>query len=365
MKKIISLLLIVVSFGEAKAQLSAPAHGNSVRGWVGERIGLTDVTINYGRPGVKGREGKVWGELVYEGFKDQGFGSRKAAPWRAGANENTTIEFSTDVTIEGKSLPAGKYGLFVAYQPDVCTVIFSSATESWGSYFYEPAEDVLRVQVKPVKVDEMRERLTYQFTDQTDSTATIRLEWEYLAIPFKVGTKLHELQMASFERELKGEKGFDPHALVQVADYLLEHNTQLEDALAYVNRATPGLAVFRVHLVKASILEQLGRKREADSMEQVALSVGSERQIHSHARNLQRNNKMKEALDVFRYNYKKYPGTYVTTIGMARGYSGVGQLKDAEKYAKKALALAPDEANKKAVKEALATLKSGKPIDTM
>ncbi len=363
MKKAICLLLITIFFGSAQAQLTVPAHGNSVKAIVGERIGLTDVTINYGRPGVKGREGKVWGGLVYEGFKNLGFGNGKECPWRAGANENTTIEFSTDVTIEGKHLAAGKYGFFVAYHPDKCTIIFSSATESWGSYFYDEKEDVLRVNVTPTKLQEMRERLTYQFADQTDSTATIKLEWEHLAIPFKVGTKLHQLQMASFEREMKGEKGFDSHALVQVADYLLEHDTKLEDALTYINAASSGLPVYRVFMVKSVILEKLGKSAEADSIRQVAIDMGSERQIHFYARGLQQEQKMQEAFEAFRYNYKKHPNTYTTTMGMARGYSGIGKLKDAKKYAHKALALAPDEANKKSVQAAIATLESGKQLE--
>src|SRR2546430_7230590 len=92
------------------AQLTVPPNGGNKKAMVGERLGITDVTIHYDRPGVKGREGKIWGDLVHKGFADLGFGTSKAAPWRAGANENTTIEFSTPVSIEGQALPAGTYG---------------------------------------------------------------------------------------------------------------------------------------------------------------------------------------------------------------------------------------------------------------
>src|SRR4030095_9242885 len=112
MKKMTALLapglfLSIISLSQIPLT-TAPSGGNK-KASVSERIGLTDVTIHYDRPGVKGREGKIWGQLVHAGFIDQGFGSSKSAPWRGGANENTTIEFSTDVTIDGKPLPAGKY----------------------------------------------------------------------------------------------------------------------------------------------------------------------------------------------------------------------------------------------------------------
>ena len=168
------------------AQLTTLASGGNKKASVSERIGLTDISIHYDRPGVKGREGQIWGKLVHTGFIDQGFGASKAAPWRAGANENTTIEFSTDVKIEGQALPAGKYGFFVAYDPDECTLIFSKNATSWGSYYYTEKEDALRVKVKPVTADKSVEWLKYEFLNETDNSTTIALAWEKLVIPFKV-----------------------------------------------------------------------------------------------------------------------------------------------------------------------------------
>src|SRR3954467_11699958 len=131
------------------AQLTTLPNGGNKMAMVGERVGLTDVTIHYNRPAVKGRDGKIWGELVPFGFADQGFGTSKAAPWRAGANENTTIEFSSDVTIEGQPLKAGKYGFFIAYDSTEATLIFSKNATSWGSFYYDQQEDALRIKVKP------------------------------------------------------------------------------------------------------------------------------------------------------------------------------------------------------------------------
>jgi hypothetical protein len=166
MKKLSALTVILFLLYNAHGQLlTTPPNGGNKKAVVGERIGITDVTIHYDRPGVKGRDGKIWGQLIPAGYNDLGFGNSKEAPWRAGANENTTIEFSTDVKIEGQSLPAGKYAFFVAYDANECTLIFSKNNTSWGSFFYDPKEDVLRVKVKPVQTDKSIEWLKYEFTN--------------------------------------------------------------------------------------------------------------------------------------------------------------------------------------------------------
>lgn len=155
MKKIMFFVLTIVYTTILFAQLPltvAPGGGNK-KASVSERIGLTDVTIHYDRPGVKGREGKIGGQLVPVGFTYPCFGSSKSSPWRAGSNENTTLEFSTDVKNEGQSLPAGRYGFFIAYDLAECTLIFSKNSTSWGHYYYIDKEDALRVKVKPQVVD--------------------------------------------------------------------------------------------------------------------------------------------------------------------------------------------------------------------
>ncbi len=175
MKKLIPAIIALLFSAHAFAQIPLtvlPSGGNK-KASVSERIGLTDITIHYDRPGVKGREGKIWGQLVPVGFTDPGFGRSKAAPWRAGANENTTIEFSTDVKIEGQSLPAGRYGFFIAYDPNECTLIFSKNSTSWGHFFYDDKEDALRIKVKPVASDKSVEWLKYEFSDETTNTAVV------------------------------------------------------------------------------------------------------------------------------------------------------------------------------------------------
>src|ERR1700753_522806 len=167
------LLALFCFSSQTYAQLTSLPSGGNKKAAVIERIGITDITLHYDRPGVRGREGTIWGELVPDGYTDQCSASSKAAPWRAGANENTTISFSTDVTIEGQPLPAGKYGLFIAYDPNQCTLIFSRNSTSWGSFFYDPREDALRVTVKPVPMDHEVEWLKYEFFNEKENSATV------------------------------------------------------------------------------------------------------------------------------------------------------------------------------------------------
>jgi hypothetical protein len=194
-----SILLLCLTTGFA--QLKTTPDGGNKKAWVGEQIGITDVSIHYDRPAVKGREGQIWGKLVQYGFNDLGFGTSKQAPWRAGANENTVISFSTDVKVEGQSLKAGQYGFHIAVYEDKCTLIFSSNYTSWGSFFYDPKEDVLRVDVKQQNTSTPTEYLKYEFTDQTANSAVINLLWEKWRIPFNVEVELVPLQLESFRKE--------------------------------------------------------------------------------------------------------------------------------------------------------------------
>lgn len=369
MRKIFLLLGITCYSAIVFAQItltSLPSGGNK-KAVVGERIGLTDVTIHYDRPGVKGREGKIWGQLIPAGFVDLGFGSSKSSPWRAGANENTTIEFSNDVTIEGQSLKAGKYGFFIAYNPNESTLIFSKNSTSWGSYYYNDKEDALRVKVKPVTTDKSTEWLKYEFLNQTENAATITLEWENLMIPFKVETNYVEDQLASFRNELRSERGFFWLAWDQAAQWCLQHNVNLDQALQWADSASGqsfgGAALFGPKSTKAQILVKLGRTAEAEALMKEALPLANMQEVHQYGRSLLAQKKAKEALEVFQMNYKKNPNQFTTIMGLTRGYSANGDYKNALKYATMALPLAPNEMNKKFVSDAVAKLKKGQDIN--
>lgn len=366
MKKIWLACLLAGCLANSQAQLTTPPDGGNKKATVGERIGITDVTIHYDRPGVKGREGKIWGQLVEPGFNDLGFGTSKASPWRAGANENTTIEFSTPVKIEGQDLPAGKYGFFIAYDPQQCTLIFSKNNSSWGSFFYNPAEDALRVTVKPVTLDQSVEWLRYEFLDEAADAATIALEWEKLRIPFRVQVDLDNLQFESFRRELRGERSFNPgwQSFHQAAQYAADKNKNLEEGLAWAEQAVSGRFIgeanFQTLSTKATLLSKLGRQAEADSTMQQALAHGNMQQLHNYGRQLLNQQKNKEALDVFLMNYKNNPNQFIPLVGLARGYAANGDNKKALQFAKKALPLAPDDMNRKNLETMIEKLQGDK-----
>ena len=178
---LLSFLLMLPSVTSAqgsKVRLSLKAS-------VMQRLGVnTDITIVYSRPGVKGR--KIWGGLVPYGMAPGTKESNgKPFPWRAGANENTTIEFSKDVLVEGNKLPAGKYGLFMIPSEKDWTIIFSKNDSAWGSFSYNQAEDALRITVTPVEAQHM-EWLMYGFDDLAGTSATAYLWWDNLKVPFKI-----------------------------------------------------------------------------------------------------------------------------------------------------------------------------------
>lgn len=340
----------------------APSGGNK-KASVSERIGLTDVTIHYDRPGVKGREGKIWGQLVHAGFIDQGFGSSKAAPWRAGSNENTTFEFSTPIKIEGQYLPAGKYGFFIAYDPNECTLIFSKNSTSWGSYFYNDKEDALRVKVKPVSLDKSVEWLKYEFMNETENSATVALQWEKLMIPFKIEVDYVNAQLESFRRELRTERGFIWESWNQAAAWCVQNNVNLEEALLWADSATSrnfgGDRSFTAWSTRAQVLEKLNRAAEADSLMKKTTSFANMNEIHQYGRQLLQQKKNKEALEIFKTNFQKNPNQFTTLMGLVRGYSANGEYKNALKYANQALALAPDTNNKNNVTTMIEKLKAG------
>jgi tetratricopeptide (TPR) repeat protein len=361
------LLLATALFAQVPYNAAVP-NGYTRKASVAEQVGLTLVTITYHRPAVNGREGKIWGGVVHTGFADQGFGSRKAAPWRAGANETTVIEFDKDVAIEGKPLAKGRYGLFVAYDPLESTVIFSRKTDAWGSFFYDEAEDVLRVKVKPQPLDKSVENLKYEFTAQTPSSAVVSLAWEKLSIPFKVDVDVLKQQFDAFVSESQNPRGFTSQGLTIAANWALQNNYQLGQALQWATAASapnfPGDPTsFAALSAKAGILDKMGRSDEAAAALKAALPFGTVGQLQQFGRQLITAKQGKAALGVFQFNYDKNPDQFITLTGMARGLSATGDYPKALDFARKALPLAPNDANKQAVQAMIDKLAAGKDIN--
>lgn len=364
----LTLLLFAVPLFAQVPYNSAVPNGYTKKAVVSEQVGLTPVTITYHRPAVNKREGKIWGAVVHKGFVDQGFGNGKPAPWRAGANENTVIEFDDDVKIEGQTLPKGKYGFFIAYDPLESTIIFSKRTDAWGSFFYDEKEDVLRVKVKPQPLDKSVEFLKYEFSDSTPNSAVIALAWEKLAIPFKVEVDYLKQQFEAFVAESQNPRSFTPQSLNIAASWTLQNDYQLEKGLEWATKATsptfPGDPTsFPALATKAAILSKLGKTDESAAVVKSALPIGNASQLQQLGRQLLAAKNPKAAMEVFQFNHDKNPNQFAALVGMARGLSAIGEYAKALEFANKALPLAPNDANKQAVQAMIEKLKAGKDIN--
>jgi hypothetical protein len=295
---------------------------------VSQRIGITDVTIDYHRPLVNDR--KIWGGLVPYG-----------KVWRAGANENTTITFSDPVLIEGKPLDKGTYGLHMIPNADEWTIIFSKNSTSWGSFTYDPAEDALRVTVKPKPTD-MHNALTYDFDQLQPDSAVVELEWEKVAAPFKVSVDVHEVVQASLKKQLRNLAQYTWMSGDDAANYLLAEKIALDQALTYANASIQNEDRFENELTKSKVLAALNRKDEAATAQKKALDLANPLQIHLYARQLQAEKRSEEAFAIFRENAQKHPDQWFVHSGLARMYCAQGKFDDAVKEMKLAMAAAPD-----------------------
>ena len=375
-KNLCTMLALVLLLSTAFLQISTasaqllklPDGGVNFKSKAGRTVGVTDIEVNWNAPGVKGREGKIWGtNIAPYGFTVLGFGSLGESPWRAGANESTTFSFSTDVTINGKKLAAGAYGFFIALYPDSCVLIFNKNTLGWGSYFYNSAADVLRVSTTQQKGQkDTKERLDYSFSKQTDRAVEVALEWENWRIPFMVEVDLQQTTLASIRTQMSGAMGFDPPSLEAAASWCAQNNTNLDQALVWITTAVDpslgGINTFNALSTKASILTKMNRAAEADKIMQSAVENATANELHRYGRQLLTEKKVKEALEVFEKNYKKQNGAWPTNAGMMRALSATGDLKKALTYAKAALPQAPNAETKKILEEAIKTLESGKPL---
>lgn len=370
-----SLFLVFTAAGFAQvAGLTTPPSGNNQKASVTQFIGPIRIVIDYSSPAVHGpggkdRRGQIWGKLVPYGLTNLGFGNGKPGPWRAGANENTVFSVSEPVKIEGKSLPAGRYGLHMIPGPEEWTIIFSKDNAAWGSFFYEESRDALRVQVKPRK-HEYREWLTYEFSERKPTSATAELQWEDLSVPWAITVEnINDVYISRLRQELTTVPGFDYRSYVAAAQFCVTSKSNLDQGLKWADAAVsmPGVGQsnFTSLGAKAQVLSALDRNDEAKTVMQTALRLPTTTpfEIHQYGRQLLAEKKPAEALEVFKYNAERNGDAWPVHVGLARGYSGVGDNKQALEHAKKALPQAPDELNRKSLEGMVKTLSEGQPIN--
>jgi hypothetical protein len=366
MKKVILASTLFLLLGAtAYSQVTLPADANK-KASVSEDIGITTVKVNYSRPQLKGREGKIWGGLVHYGFADLHYGTSKAAPWRAGANENTTIEFSSDVSIEGKPLAPGKYGFFIAMGAEKATLVFSKFNTAWGSFYYDSTYDALRVDVPVQKLNENVERLKYEFSDQTENSAVLSLQWEKVKVPFRISVDLQKVQIESFRREFNSGMFYrfwqNMHA---AANYCLVNNVNLQEGLSWADRSINtyfGEANFLTLSTYAGLLEKFERKREADSLMKKALPMATPLQLLTYGNGLNKMKKHEEAFKIFKMNYDKNPKENYASLGMVMGYYFLDKKGEAVQFAEKAKAATANENWKGYFESLIADMKAGKEI---
>jgi len=315
---------------------------------VTQRIGLTDITINYHRPLANGRQ--IWGKVVPYG-----------QVWRAGANENTTITFTDPVTIEGQALDKGTFGLHMIPGENQWVVIFSKDCTSWGSFNYKQADDALRVTVKPQTTD-LHDALTYDFDDVKPDATVVTMRWDEVAVGFKVHVDVNALVTASIHKQLYGLNQYYWEGWDDAAGYFLTNKIHLDEALKYEDLSIQNEERFDNLMSKSKILEAMGRKQDADTFRAQALDKASALQLYVYGRQLQGDKKQDEAMAIYRSNAKKFPDSWTSHLGLARVYSAQGDFDNAVKEGKLSLVGAPD-ANKSAVEGLVTRLENREDIN--
>jgi tetratricopeptide (TPR) repeat protein len=332
--------------GSQATELKLPTL--SQRSIVTQQIGLTNITINYCRPLAGGRT--LWGKEIPYG-----------QVWRAGANENSTIAFSDDVSVEGHPLPAGTYGLHMIPTADQWTIIFSKNSTSWGSFSYDEKEDALRVTEKP-QAGEFQEAMEYSFEDVKPDSTAVTMRWAKLAVPFHVTVDVNAIVLRSIQNQLRSTGGFSWVGYDEAALWLLDTNTNLDQALKWENTSITIEERFDNLLTKSEILAAQGKTQEAEATKAKALGMASGLQLHVYGRGLQRQKKQEEGFAVFQVNIKKHPDEWYTHGEIARIASAKGDFATAKKEMNLALNTAPDAA-KPGIKGLLARLDKNEDIN--
>lgn len=242
-----TLMMLFLTPVQTQAQVQLPRV--SPKASVMQTIGLTEVTIVYSRPGVKGR--KIWGELVPYG-----------KVWRTGANEATTIEFTDDVEIEGHPVKAGKYALFTIPNPDEWTVILNAQWDQWGAFNRDPAKDVLQFKVKPQTGSHV-EWMRFTFEDLTPESAVVVLAWEKLRVPFTIRVDVEGKVLSQCESAVANLKEGDWRTPASCANYFAGIGRHLDKAMAWIEKSIAVKPEAFNRYVKARVLAAQGKIDEA------------------------------------------------------------------------------------------------------
>lgn len=341
----VALGLVTSVHGQNDLSLPDTSQAAMVR----QRIALTDITISYHRPLVNGR--KIWGGLVPFG-----------QVWRAGANENTTVEVSDPVSVEGQALPRGIYGLHMLPTQDSWTVIFSKTSTGWGSYSYKKEEDALRVTVKTVTLPESHEALEFVFDDLKPNSVAVTLKWEKLAVPVKISVT-DETALENIRGQLKGRGQFTWQSLDEGAQFCLNKKINLEEGLRWANASIANEERFDNLSTKVDILKALNKADEAKTTWSHALEIATPVQLYSYGRRLQGEKQADQAMEIFKEVAKRAPKNVYGHLAQARLKSAAGDFAGAAEEMKQAQAVSTSDAQKAALQPLIDRLQAKQDIN--
>jgi DUF2911 family protein len=292
---LLAVLCVLCFAGSAFAQITVPRP--SQKASVMQTIGVTDVTITYSRPGVKGRQ--IWGDPLPgqtaqgEATLDDQNQRPKGAPivpwghvWRTGANEATTFVVTDDVLINGQKLPAGSYSLHTIPTKDEWTIVFNGTSNQWGSFDYDPKKDTLRVKAKPEWLQTSQEWLSYTFDPVTEDSAQVNIRWEKVNVPFTVKVAdVAATTLAKLKTTVAGAKPDDWRTLVQAGNYLINNKNAADDELgmSWIDQSIKVKQTFQNLSAKANALYKAGKKEEAFAVADQAIQRGKADKVDTSA----------------------------------------------------------------------------------
>jgi hypothetical protein len=246
--KVLFLALLLTSFSSLAQQIQMPQASPSSK--IIQKVGLTDVTVDFSRPSTKGR--KIFGELVPFG-----------QVWRTGANGATVLTFSTEVSISGTKVPAGSYALYSIPGKSTWTMILSKNTKLWGAIGYEAKDDVLRFNATPAKTSRMYDSFEIGFSNLTDASADLSIKWEQTRVEFTIQTEVDPIVMADIKKQVIDAQSTNPALLYQAANYYFTNNKDQNQAYTWIKQSTESDPKYWTLHLQAKIELSLGKKTAA------------------------------------------------------------------------------------------------------
>lgn len=329
-RAITSLALVLMSTFVVAQNVTLPRPSQYAE--VTQRVGISDVTIKYHSPGAKDRQ--IWGGLIPDG-----------AMWRAGANENTTITFSHDAELEGQPISAGTYGLFMFVKDqENIRIILSKYAKSWGTNYPAEQDAVLMADVS-TNESPMQDWLSYNFKNRSGDDVTATLRWADREVPFTISFDVDAIVIDNARAELKGPAGFSWRGYMQAANYCLQNDTNLDEAMSWIDQSISMSSGFSNLQVKAGLLAKKGETEEAKKVMDQALPTANAFQLNQYGYQLLSSGDTKKAIEVFSMNVEKnadHQFIWGFTDSLGEAYLKDGNKKLALKYYKEARKAAPE-----------------------